>query len=89
MASSNKYARKVFNSPTYAEPCLVASAKQVLLKENWCVHLPSIDPPARSSCSLLGANAAPMDQHRVFLHGKEHADYRRGLNGLFTRRALG
>jgi hypothetical protein len=53
MASSNKYARKVFNSPTYAEPCLVASAKQVLLKENWCVHLPSIDPPALYSVLML------------------------------------
>ncbi|KAH7340371.1 cytochrome P450 sterol C22-desaturase [Rhizoctonia solani] len=35
IASSNEYARKIFNSPMYAEPCLVASAKQVLLKENW------------------------------------------------------
>ncbi|KZS91770.1 cytochrome P450 [Sistotremastrum niveocremeum HHB9708] len=35
MASSNEYTRKIFNSPTYAEPCLVASAKQILLPENW------------------------------------------------------
>jgi len=26
---------------------------------------------------------------RVFLSGKEHIDYRRGLNTLFTRKALG
>lgn len=26
---------------------------------------------------------------RVFLTGKEHVEYRRGLNGLFTRKALG
>ncbi|KAL0950655.1 hypothetical protein HGRIS_007442 [Hohenbuehelia grisea] len=60
MASTNEYARKILNSPTYAEPCLVYSAKKVLLPENW-----------------------------VFLTGKEHVDYRRGLNTLFTRKALG
>ncbi|KAF8758757.1 Cytochrome P450 sterol C22-desaturase [Rhizoctonia solani] len=35
IASSNEYTRKIFNSPTFTEPCLVASAKQILLKENW------------------------------------------------------
>lgn len=35
MASSNEYARKILNSPTYTEPCLVHSAKQILLPENW------------------------------------------------------
>ncbi|KAI0090029.1 cytochrome P450 [Irpex rosettiformis] len=60
MASTNEYARKILNSPTHAEPCLVHSAKQVLDPENW-----------------------------VFLTGKEHVEYRRGLNSLFTRKALG
>ncbi|KAJ7071426.1 cytochrome P450 [Mycena amicta] len=60
MASSNEYARKILNSPTYAEPCLVHSAKQILLPDNW-----------------------------VFLTGKTHVDYRRGLNNLFTRKAIG
>ncbi|KAG5646051.1 hypothetical protein DXG03_004474 [Asterophora parasitica] len=60
MASSNEFSRKILNSPSYAEPCLVHSAKQILRPENW-----------------------------VFLNGKEHLSYRRGLNGLFTRRALG
>ncbi|KIY67496.1 cytochrome P450 sterol C22-desaturase [Cylindrobasidium torrendii FP15055 ss-10] len=60
MASTTEHARKILNSPTYAEPCLVQSAKQVLLKENW-----------------------------VFLTGKDHVDYRRSLNSLFTRKALG
>ncbi|KAK0198993.1 cytochrome P450 [Armillaria mellea] len=60
MASSTEYARKILNSPTYAEPCLVHSAKQVLLPNNW-----------------------------VFLTGKEHVDYRRSLNALFTRKAIG
>jgi C-22 sterol desaturase len=59
IASSNELTRKIMNSPAYAEPCLVASAKQVLIKENW-----------------------------VFLHGKVHADYRKALNVLFTKRAL-
>jgi sterol 22-desaturase len=35
MASANEYARKVMNSPTYAEPCLVYSAKTVLQPDNW------------------------------------------------------
>ncbi|KAF5323338.1 hypothetical protein D9611_003464 [Ephemerocybe angulata] len=60
MASSNEYSRKILNSPGYAEPCLVHSAKQVLRPDNW-----------------------------VFLTGKSHVEYRRGLNLLFTRRALG
>ncbi|KAJ9097834.1 hypothetical protein QFC19_006624 [Naganishia cerealis] len=59
IASSNEYSRKILNSPNYAEPCLVASAKPILLKENW-----------------------------VFLHGKVHADYRKALNVLFTKKAL-
>ncbi|PFH54738.1 hypothetical protein AMATHDRAFT_72496 [Amanita thiersii Skay4041] len=60
MASTNEYARKILNSPSYAEPCLVHSAKQVLRPDNW-----------------------------VFLTGKSHIDYRKGLNLLFTRKALG
>ncbi|KIM29041.1 hypothetical protein M408DRAFT_68711 [Serendipita vermifera MAFF 305830] len=59
MATTNEYTRKILNSPAYTEPCLVASAKQVLCGDNW-----------------------------VFLNGKEHVDYRRTLNGLFTRKAL-
>ncbi|KAG2370310.1 cytochrome P450 sterol C22-desaturase [Suillus spraguei] len=35
MASSNEYARKILNSPTHAEPCLVHSAKQILMPDNW------------------------------------------------------
>ncbi|EIN13415.1 cytochrome P450 sterol C22-desaturase [Punctularia strigosozonata HHB-11173 SS5] len=59
MASSNEFSRKILNSPNHAEPCLVYSAKQILLPDNW-----------------------------VFLTGKSHVDYRRGLNNLFTRKAL-
>ncbi|KAF8634495.1 hypothetical protein AX15_000931 [Amanita polypyramis BW_CC] len=60
MASSNEYSRKILNSPSFAEPCLVHSAKQILRPDNW-----------------------------VFLTGKDHINYRRGLNHLFTRKALG
>ncbi|OBZ78933.1 hypothetical protein A0H81_00323 [Grifola frondosa] len=60
MASSNEFSRRILNSPTHAEPCLVHSAKQILLPENW-----------------------------VFLTGKVHVEYRRVLNSLFTRKALG
>ncbi|KAI0069982.1 cytochrome P450 [Panus rudis PR-1116 ss-1] len=59
MASTNEYARKILNSPTHAEPCLVHSAKTILLPDNW-----------------------------VFLTGKAHVEYRKGLNSLFTRKAL-
>ena len=59
IASSNEFTRKILNSPTYTEPCLVASAKEVLCHDNW-----------------------------VFLNGKTHVDYRKGLNTLFTSRAL-
>lgn len=60
MASDNALTRKILNSPNHTEPCLVASAKSILIPENW-----------------------------VFLTGKVHADYRKSLNILFTRRALG
>ncbi|KZT67633.1 cytochrome P450 [Daedalea quercina L-15889] len=60
MASTNEFSRKILNSPTHAEPCLVHSAKAVLRPDNW-----------------------------VFLTGKAHVEYRRVLNSLFTRKALG
>ena len=59
IASSTEFTRKILNSPSFTEPCLVASAKKVLCHDNW-----------------------------VFLNGKEHVDYRKGLNTLFTSRAL-
>ena len=46
MASTNEFARKILNSPTYAEPCLVHSAKQVLLADNWCVFAAAVRVPA-------------------------------------------
>jgi sterol 22-desaturase len=52
-------ARKVFNSPMYANPCVVDIAHKLLRPINW-----------------------------VFLDGKAHVEYRKGLNGLFTRSAL-
>lgn len=77
MASTTEYARKILNSPTFAEPCLVHSAKQIILPNNWYVLLLTVDR----------YNA--QDHRRVFLTGKEHVEYRRGLNTLFTRKALG
>jgi C-22 sterol desaturase len=35
MASSNEFSRKILNSPGHAEPCLVHSAKQILMPDNW------------------------------------------------------
>lgn len=37
ISSSTEFTRKILNSPTYAEPCLVASAKKVLSHDNWYV----------------------------------------------------
>ncbi|BGP67982.1 Cytochrome P450 61 [Rhodotorula toruloides] len=59
IASTTDYARKILNSSSATEPCLVRSAKQILLPENW-----------------------------VFLNGKVHNEYRKGLNVLFTPKAL-
>jgi len=59
MASTTDYARKILNASSFTEPCLVRSAKQILLPENW-----------------------------VFLNGKVHNEYRKGLNCLFTTQAL-
>ena len=83
MVSDNALTRKVFNSPSFAEPCLVASAKQVLLPENW-----SVPPPSSVLRSWPTLTCVNLSFFRVFLHGKVHADYRRALNVLFTRRAL-
>ncbi|RDB29641.1 hypothetical protein Hypma_015132 [Hypsizygus marmoreus] len=78
MASSNEFSRKILNSPSYAEPCLVHSAKQVLRPDNWYVAINSPLPHNNLASRV-----------RVFLTGKEHLSYRRGLNSLFTHRALG
>ena len=60
IAPTRDYARKIFNSPTYVQPCVVDAGKKILKHTNW-----------------------------VFLDGKAHVDYRKGLNCLFTRKALG
>ena len=59
LASDRDLAHKVFKSPTYAEPCIVPIAKNILGQKAW-----------------------------VFLQGKAHTEYRRGLTPLFTNRAL-
>jgi sterol 22-desaturase len=60
IAPTRDFARKIFNSPTYVQPCVVDAGKKILKHTNW-----------------------------VFLDGKAHVDYRKGLNGLFTRKAVG
>ena len=44
MASSNEYSRKIFNSPSHAEPCLVNSAKSILMPDNWSVQYRHFHP---------------------------------------------
>ena len=57
--SDRDIAHKVFKAPTYAEPCLVPIAKDILGHKAW-----------------------------VFLQGKAHTEYRRGLTPLFTNKAM-
>ncbi|CAL5874788.1 uncharacterized protein PFLUO_LOCUS9090 [Penicillium psychrofluorescens] len=59
LASDRDLAHKVFKSPSYAEPCIVPIAKDILGHRAW-----------------------------VFLQGKAHTEYRRGLAPLFTNKAL-
>lgn len=59
LASDRDLAHKVFKSPTYAEPCIVPLAKDIIGHKAW-----------------------------VFLQGKAHAEYRRGLTPLFTNKAI-
>ncbi|WBW74031.1 C-22 sterol desaturase Erg5 [Schizosaccharomyces osmophilus] len=60
IASERDLARKILNSPSYVQPCVVDAGKKILKHTNW-----------------------------VFLDGRDHVEYRKGLNGLFTTRALG
>ena len=59
IASTKDLSRKILNSPTYVQPCVVDAGKKILMATNW-----------------------------VFLDGKAHVEYRKGLNVLFTRKSL-
>ncbi|PQE27852.1 Cytochrome P450 protein [Rutstroemia sp. NJR-2017a BBW] len=59
LASDRDIAHKVFKSPSFAEPCIVPVAKDILGHTAW-----------------------------VFLQGRAHAEYRRGLTPLFTNKAI-
>ncbi|SPO00303.1 cytochrome P450 CYP4/CYP19/CYP26 subfamilies [Cephalotrichum gorgonifer] len=59
LASDRDIAHKVFKSPSYAEPCIVPVAKDIIGHKAW-----------------------------VFLQGRAHAEYRRGLTPLFTNKAI-
>ncbi|CEQ39211.1 SPOSA6832_00718, partial [Sporobolomyces salmonicolor] len=80
IASTTEYARKILNSSTLAEPCLVRSAKQVLLRA-W----PFLINPRLGKTKWWGICTA---ENWVFLNGKVHNEYRKGLNSLFTPQAL-
>lgn len=53
MASDNVLSRKILNSPNHAEPCLVASAKQVLDPTNWVFLTGKIHSDYRKSLNVL------------------------------------
>ncbi|PVI02295.1 cytochrome P450 [Periconia macrospinosa] len=59
LASDRDLAHKVLKSPTYAKPCIVPIAADIMGHNAW-----------------------------IFLQGKAHTEYRRGLVGLFTNKAL-
>lgn len=59
LVSDRDIAHKVFKSPSYAEPCIVPIAKDIIGRKAW-----------------------------VFLQGKDHREYRRGLTPLFTHKAI-
>ncbi|KAI1980570.1 hypothetical protein LOZ53_000546 [Ophidiomyces ophidiicola] len=59
LVSDRDIAHKVFKSPSFAEPCIVPIAKDIIGHKAW-----------------------------VFLQGKAHAEYRRGLTPLFTNKAI-
>ncbi|KAK7428018.1 C-22 sterol desaturase erg5b [Neonectria magnoliae] len=59
LASDRDTAHKVFKSPTYAKPCIVPMATEIMRPTAW-----------------------------VFLMGKAHTAFRKGLVGLFTNKAL-
>ncbi|ORX94030.1 cytochrome P450 [Clohesyomyces aquaticus] len=59
LVSDRDLAHKIFKSPSFAEPCLVPVAKDIIGHKAW-----------------------------VFLQGRDHAEYRRGLTPLFTNKAL-
>lgn len=53
IGSSNEMARKILNSPNHAEPCLVASAKKVLLPENWVFLHGKVHADYRKALNVL------------------------------------
>lgn len=53
IGSSNEMARKIFNSPNHAEPCLVASAKKVLLPNNWVFLHGKVHADYRKALNVL------------------------------------
>ena len=45
-------------------------------------------PTYAGPCLVHAAKKVLLPENWVFLHGKVHADYRKALNVLFTRKAL-
>ena len=45
-------------------------------------------PNHAEPCLVYSAAKVLLKENWVFLHGKAHADYRKALNVLFTKRAL-
>ncbi|GAA5990567.1 hypothetical protein JCM10908_003134 [Rhodotorula pacifica] len=53
IASTTEYARKILNSSSHTEPCLVKSAKDILLPENWVFLNGKVHNEYRKSLNVL------------------------------------
>lgn len=90
------------NASTSAEPCLVRSAKEILLRAFFfgyfliSLKLTVLERIQRRTGELALSRPRPsrfrecsfVSGCRVFLNGKIHNEYRKGLNCLFTRKAM-
>ncbi|POY76101.1 hypothetical protein BMF94_0824 [Rhodotorula taiwanensis] len=53
IGSTTEYARKILNASTFTEPCLVKSAKDILLPENWVFLNGKVHNEYRKSLNVL------------------------------------
>ena len=85
---------------SYPSPVLLSWPLLMNTHERSSTPLPMLNPASSTQpklffCPKIGmlyciyTRPFDTDLARVFLTGKEHVEYRRGLNALFTRKALG
>jgi C-22 sterol desaturase len=80
LASSNDYARKIFNSPQFAVPCIVDAAVKILEPDNWVFLNGKIHVEYRRVLQQLFTRKSLS----IYLHTQD-AIVRRHLAGWFDR----